>query len=160
MVMASWNRVVRTGAMLLLVASCVSTPHVSRMPFPIDEHDLCYDVAVAGRLVDVNAAVPLSDLLPGEVWLGALYDFRVMVERTSDPAILTAEEISIQTVATSQPKQGSAILFYLQKLPDQRWFSVSWSWAERERSGALALVSDTRPDKCTPDHRRIQRSAE
>lgn len=143
------------AGVLLMSGACASTPHFSDVALPIADANRCFDVAAVGWLIEVDAAVSLADLIPSKVWLGALYDFRVRIEDSSAPSILVSQLVNIQAIATSQPVRDSAMLFFLQKLPDQRWFAVEWRWAERDASGHFGLSVVGQPDVCTSGHSRI-----
>jgi hypothetical protein len=152
----------RFAGLAVALTLVAATPAKADEP-PGDDR-ACYDVAVVGRILDANNFVGLDELLPpppekeGQdvIWFGGRSDFRIRVEVSSGNTQLP-ERMTVQAIMSALPVRNSAILFFVQKLEDGRWFAVDWEWADRDWLDRYVIHSglDGQPPKCASKRKRI-----
>jgi hypothetical protein len=112
------------------------------------EDRACYDAAVVGRILGASNFVGLTELYgtPDDVWLGGRYDFRIRVEVASGMSV--PDRMSVQAIMTTQPVRNAAVLFFVQKLEDGRWFAIDWEWAAPDWRGRYSTRAEDEPPRC------------
>jgi len=136
-----------TIAVGLLVSFCA--PAVAAE----SDEPACYHTMVIGRLLDASNFVSLDDLLgppenPDTIRLGGRADWLIRIEGASGRKRVPADTMTAMAITGALPKRNSALVLYLQKLKDGRWFAIDWSWAETDWQGRYVADSDDGPPQC------------
>ena len=122
-----------------------------------DDKPACYDTMVVGRFLATTDFVSLDHLLgppvnpdPDTVALriGGRADWLIRIEASSGSKRVPAQMMTVMAMTEAEPMRNSALVFFLYKLKNGRWFAIDWDWVERDWQGRYIADSDNGPPRC------------
>jgi hypothetical protein len=114
---------------------------------------------VIGRLLAATDFVSRDDLFgpppqdPARpdnltIWIGGRADWLIRIEGSSGSKRVPAGTMTVMAMTAVEPVRNSALVLFLRKLENGRWFAIDWDWAERNWQGRYVADSDNGPPQC------------